>query len=219
MNLPSLLSPLQHAFLDEFFKQPIGQEFFLTGGTALAEYYLHHRYSEDIDLFTLNNTALADALVSMPAIARDLGATYEERVRTTSFQQAFLFSQGEELKIDFVRDVGTQFGAHQRVGNVIVDAELNIAANKVTAIFGRTAPKDFVDLYFLLQKGYALDELMRLAQEKDLGFTEFYFAGSLNQIRQVHALPRMIKPLTLEELRAFYEPLAAQIMLKLKPSE
>lgn len=220
MAQPSLLTPLQKAFLNEFFKQPVGQEFFLTGGTALAEFYLRHRYSEDIDLFTLNDVALREASNSLPVIALNLGATFEERLRTVSFQQAFIrVPGGEELKIDFARDVGTQFGERQLVGNVIVDSELNIAVNKVTALFGRAVPKDFVDLYFLLKKGYDLDELMRLAKEKDLGFTEFYFAGMLGGVERLRALPRMIQPLTIEELRASFEPLAAQIMLRLKPSE
>jgi len=30
----------------------ITKRFYLTGGTALAEFYLKHRLSEDIDLFT-----------------------------------------------------------------------------------------------------------------------------------------------------------------------
>jgi predicted nucleotidyltransferase component of viral defense system len=219
MAQPSLLTPLQQAFLAEFFKQPVGQEFFLTGGTALAEFYLRHRYSADIDLFTLNDAALRDLSASLPAIARNLDATLEERVRTSSFQQAFIRVPEEELKIDLVRDVGAQFGEHNIFGNVIVDSELNIAINKITVIFGRTAPKDFVDLYFLLKKGYDLDELMQMAKEKDLGFTEFYFAGMLHENRRIATLPRMIEPLTVEELHAFFEPLATQIMLRLKPPE
>lgn len=220
MEPPSLLAPLQRAFLDEFFEQPVGQEFFLTGGTALAEFYLRHRYSEDIDLFTLSDAALQEASNSLPTIALNLGGALEERFRTVSFRQAFIRAPGkDDLKIDFVRDVGAQFGEHQRIGSVIVDSELNIAVNKVTALFGRAAPKDFVDLYFLLKKGYSLDELMRLAKEKDLGFTEFYFAGMLRENQRITALPRMIEPLTIEDLRAFFEPLAEQIMLELKPRE
>ncbi|MDE3089702.1 MAG: nucleotidyl transferase AbiEii/AbiGii toxin family protein [Chloroflexota bacterium] len=208
---------MQKSFLTEFFRQPVGREFFLTGGTALAEFYLRHRFSEDIDLFTLNEAALHDASISLPAIMENLGVKFEERIRTTSFQQVFLHAVDEELKIDFVRDVGAQFGEHQVVGNIIVDSELNIAVNKVTAIFGRTTPKDFVDLYFLLKKGHNLDELMLSAKGKDLGFTEFYFAAMLRESRRLSALPRMVEPLTLEELHAFFQPLAEQIMLKLKP--
>ena len=220
MANPNILTPLQRTFLEEFFRQPTGKEFFLTGGTALAEFYLRHRYSEDIDLFTLNEVTLREASSSIPAIALKLGGTFEERFRTVSFQQVFIRVPGQdELKIDFVHDVGAQFGELQTFGDIVVDSEFNIAVNKVTALFGRAAPKDFVDLYFLLKKGYDLDELMRLAKEKDLGFSEFYFAGMLREVSRVHALPRMIQPLTTEELDAFFEPLARQLMLKLRPSE
>jgi len=219
MDQPNLLTPLKKAFLDEFFQQAIGQEFFLTGGTALAAFYLQHRYSEDIDLFTLNETALYEASRSLPTLAANLGAVYEERPRTPSFQQAFIRTPTEQIKIDFVRDVGTQFGEHLHQGAIVIDSELNIAVNKITAIFGRTTPKDFVDLYFLLKKGYDLNQLMQMAKEKDLGFTEFYFAGMLRASRRLNALPRMIAPLDLEALRAFYATLATQVMLNLNPRE
>ncbi len=219
MAQPSLLTPLQQVFLDEFFLQPAGREFFLTGGTALATFYLRHRYSEDIDLFTLSETALQDVSNSLPAIAAKMNAAIEDRFRTMSFRQAFIRVGTEELKVDLVRDVGTQFGEHQQFGNIIVDSELNIAVNKVAAIFGRITSKDFVDLYFLLNKGYDLDELIHMAKEKDLGLTEFYFAGMLRESRRITTLPRMIEPLTVDELRAFFEPLASQIMLRLKPPE
>ena len=32
----------------------ICQSFYLTGGTALAEFYLQHRFSEDLDFFSEN---------------------------------------------------------------------------------------------------------------------------------------------------------------------
>ena len=35
-------------------KEEICHDFYLTGGTALAEFYLHHRYSEDLDFFSEN---------------------------------------------------------------------------------------------------------------------------------------------------------------------
>lgn len=60
---------------------------------------------------------------------------------------------------------------------------------------------------------------MQMAKEKDLGFTEFYFAGMLRASRRLNALPRMIAPLDLEALRAFYATLATQVMLNLNPRE
>ena len=47
-----ILSDFQKAFLRFFASLPDQERFYLTGGTALAEYYLGHRLSYDLDLFT-----------------------------------------------------------------------------------------------------------------------------------------------------------------------
>ena len=52
------LTPMQYTFLQHFFNTDVGQRFFLTGGTALAAFHLHHRLSDDLDLFTLDDDAL-----------------------------------------------------------------------------------------------------------------------------------------------------------------
>lgn len=57
-NFPTphnLLTPLQRAFIQVFSQLPDQQHFYLTGGTALAEYYLGHRLSYDLDFFTVND--------------------------------------------------------------------------------------------------------------------------------------------------------------------
>lgn len=49
----NILTPFQKEALQELFESYRELEsFYLTGGTALAAFYLHHRYSEDLDLFT-----------------------------------------------------------------------------------------------------------------------------------------------------------------------
>jgi len=96
---------------------------------------------------------------------------------------------------------------------------LNIAVNKVTALFGRAAMKDFVDLYFLLKKDYDLDQLITLAKEKDPGFSEFYFAVMLRNHQRITFLPQLLHPLSIEEFHAFFEKLARQMMLKTHPPE
>ena len=220
MATSSILTPIQRDFLSVFFARPSSKTFFLTGGTAIAEFYLHHRYSEGLDLFTLDSNALGVMENDIAGIAQEIGCTWSSGVKAADFRPIFLRRGSEpQLKIDFVRDPGPRFGECHTFGQVVVDSELNIAVNKVTALFGRAAPKDFVDLYFLLKKGYNLDELIRMAKEKDLGFSEFYFAGMLHENRRITTLPRMIEPLTVDELRTFFEPLAAQIIMRLKPPE
>jgi predicted nucleotidyltransferase component of viral defense system len=49
----TILTPNQLAFLERLqSEKQLIQRFYWTGGTALSEFYLHHRLSEDIDLFT-----------------------------------------------------------------------------------------------------------------------------------------------------------------------
>ena len=47
-----VLTPLQERVLVALFENGLADRgSYLTGGTALAEFYLQHRYSEDLDLF------------------------------------------------------------------------------------------------------------------------------------------------------------------------
>ncbi len=49
----SILTPDQKRLLEYISKDPkITDKFYLTGGTALAEFYLQHRLSEDLDFFS-----------------------------------------------------------------------------------------------------------------------------------------------------------------------
>ena len=53
-------SKAQRRLLYEFAEiRVINDHFFLTGGTALFVFYLHHRVSEDLDFFTINYSDLA----------------------------------------------------------------------------------------------------------------------------------------------------------------
>src|SRR3989338_8387077 len=49
----SILTKDQNSFLDLFSKdKSISNNFYLTGGTALAEFYIPYRYSDDLDFFS-----------------------------------------------------------------------------------------------------------------------------------------------------------------------
>jgi len=213
------LTPLQADFLERFFATDTGPRFFLTGGTALAAFHLHHRLSVDLDLFTVDDLALREADVLVPRLAGDLECRIGRARRTEYFSQFLLEPEaGSPLQIDLVRDFGPQYGEHTRVGNIVVDSMENIGANKLTAILGRTEPKDFVDLYFILRAGYEFDDLLAKAQEKDLGMQPFFMAGALLQVRNLRHLPGTAPSLTLPELQEFIVPLADRLLDHLHPS-
>lgn len=85
------------------------------------------------------------------------------------------------------------------------------------AILGRTEPKDFVDLYFILHAGYDFDDLLAKAQEKDLSLQPFFMAGTLLQVRNLRHLPATTPPLTLPELQGFIIPLADRLLDRSRP--
>jgi predicted nucleotidyltransferase component of viral defense system len=216
----SLLSTLQREFLKRFFATAIGPHFYLTGGTVLAAFHLRHRLSVDLDLFTLDDLALREANALVPRLAQELGCHIGQSRRTENFIQFLLEPQtGEPLQVDLVRDFGPQYGERIEIDGVIVDSIENIGANKLTAILGRVEPKDFVDLYFILQAGYDFNDLLAKAQAKDLGMQPFFMAGALLQVRKLHHLPATTPSLTRSELEEFIIPLADELFDRSTPPE
>ena len=87
-----LLTPLQRKLLRAIGKSPLRDEFFLTGGTALAVLYLHHRYSVDLDLFTENPAAVVQVPPTMEEIASRLGLEITFTRTLGTFLEAFVTS-------------------------------------------------------------------------------------------------------------------------------
>lgn len=213
---------LQDQFLEQFFTSQFGPDFYLTGGTALARWYFHHRESVDLDLFTQNqDTDFAAVNLLVEKIGLTMGLRTVGQVVTNTFlQYIFEDASGESLKVDFVKDIPVHFGEFRQEGNVKVDSLENIGSNKVLAIFGRTDHKDFIDLYYILQETkLAFEYLISLAKKKDVGLTEFYLANSINQLQTATQMPVLLKPLDVDAYKAFYERLSKELLVKLKPED
>lgn len=124
-------------------------DFYLTGGTALARCYLHHRVSIDLDFF-LNQAD--DFLKQTEMVITHLQKSFhlQTQVKTSDFVSLLIEN---ELKLDFVNDVAHHWGdfkssdLYERIDN-----PLNILANKLTAIIARDEPKDAVDIIALATK-------------------------------------------------------------------
>ena len=209
-----VLTPLQQSVLTELFGDPwLHDHFYLTGGTALAAYYLRHRRSDDLDLFTHD-----DVLNGIDGLLRSYLVRTGWRVEQTGKAPRFLrYRLNDELQLDFVVDVPFRVGSPQRIDAVMVDSLKNIAVNKVCAILGRLDPKDYVDLFFIL-RDQELDilELLDLAGHKDAGMDRFIWA-SLVGTAELGILPSMIRPVSLAELAQFYRALRDQILDAIRP--
>ncbi len=211
---------LQDKFLDLFFSRRFADDFYLTGGTALARFYFQHRESVDLDLFSQNQQLDFSAVnLEIERIGRELKLTTTKQVTTNTFLQ-FIFEDSEKniLKVDLVKDIPVHFGEFKQEGKVRLDSLENIGSNKITAIFGRTDHKDFIDLYYILNKtDFTFEHLVSLAKQKDLGLTEFYLANSIDQIGTASQMPVLLKPLDLKKYNEFYKKLSRDLFLKIKP--
>lgn len=98
-----------------------------------------------------------------------------------------------------------------------IDNSLDIASNKLSALFGRAAEKDFVDIFFINKELKPFDELLPLARQKHVGMDDYWLAISLQRVRYVKLLPRMIKPLTLIDLQTYFLALADGLMSVAQP--
>lgn len=211
---------LQDEFLEIFFSESFASDFYLTGGTAISRFYLNHRLSDDIDLFTQNQKIDFSHVNSLVLRILDkLKLKIAKQVNTNTFLQYITENQnGSMLKIDFVKEIPIHFGEFKMIGKTRIDSLENIGSNKVLTIFGRRDAKDFIDLYFILQKTkLKFDHLYNLAIQKDLGLSEFYLANSMRQIEDISIYPKMLVKLDKNKLVKFYNNLAKKLMLKIKP--
>jgi predicted nucleotidyltransferase component of viral defense system len=211
---------LQDRFLERFFAGAPGRYFYLTGGTALARFYFHHRESLDLDLFTNDfgqDFAQVNQAVLVMLQALELQIT--SQVVTDEFIQYIVADQaGTPLKIDLVKDVPVHFGDLLTRNGVRLDSLENIGANKVLAVFGRTDAKDFIDLYWILRHtDLTFDDLYHRAQEKDRGLSELYLAYALHNIEKIRLFPHMHQPLPWEAVKDFYQALARDLLNRIKP--
>jgi predicted nucleotidyltransferase component of viral defense system len=211
----SILSPFQEALLKQVGNSALNDMFFLTGGTALSAFFLQHRYSEDLDFFTDQPEAVPRVLPILEYIAQQIGARIEIRRQFKTFLEIFLHGrEGEVLKCDFAETspYRLQPKVHSEEFGIFLDSALDISCNKLSALFDRSATKDFVDIYFIDREMFKFSELLENARQKHVGLDDYWLAISLFKVEELGPLPRMIKPVTIDELKNFFLTQAKVLM-------
>ena len=84
-NKKFYMFPMQRKVLVKLMElSDIENNFFLTGGTALSVFYLNHRQSNDIDLFTTAKVDLSDIGFELQRIWLNETITLKENASPTS---------------------------------------------------------------------------------------------------------------------------------------
>lgn len=150
-------------------EKQITKRFYLTGGTALSEFYLKHRLSEDIDLFTEEQEVDQR---QVEAFLRKISPQFKVvKIKKSQFlglvSYKLVFSDRQELKVDFNFYPFPRIAKGEKYQDLEIDSIYDIAANKVHTLFMKPRARDYIDLYFILKKlRYSLSKLILDAKAK-----------------------------------------------------
>ncbi|MDX1417224.1 MAG: nucleotidyl transferase AbiEii/AbiGii toxin family protein [Candidatus Promineifilaceae bacterium] len=159
--------------------------------------------------------------MTLTKISRSAGYKIEFIRTYDTFLECFVENDsGETVKMDFAHD--TPYRSKPTVQHapytMSIDNLLDIACNKLSALFDRAEPKDFVDVYFVCRDFMSLAELIESTRQKHVGIDNYWLAQAFERVRQVNFLPRMIKPLELEVLRSFFLEEASRLIDNIDPA-
>ena len=143
-----LLTPIQSSFLAAFAQLPDQAQFYLAGGTALAEYYFGHRLSFDLDLFTPEVSLILPLSYQIEALGPQARLGIAVIRRFASYVEFLITQDDETLKVDLAQDSPFRLQPLAVASNgIYVSSLTDLQVDKLLAYYGRAEPRDAVDLY------------------------------------------------------------------------
>jgi len=193
----------------------LSSQFYFSGGTALAEFYLYHRLSEDLDFFSQNKIDQQQIFTIISSWSKQYNFKFSSRFIEVVYRFNLTFKDNQNLKLDFSYYPYQLIEKGLRYKSIKIDSLRDIATNKLLTISQRTDVKDFVDLYFLLKEKFNIWDLIYSLEAKFNFKTEpILLAEDLLKVEDFTFLPKMIKKITLEGLKLFFRQQAKKIGLK-----
>ena len=214
MGKIQVLTKEQQIILAQIKKEPFFEQFYFTGGTALSTFYLQHRYSEDLDFFTQKKFDTQDIFDIVDSWSRKLDFTFTSEFHQVVYIFMLTFKNKEVLKVDFGHYAHKRIEENNIIDGLRIDSLTDIAVNKLLTVTQRSSVKDFVDLYFLLNKFTIWDLISGVRIKFRMELETYILASNFLKVEDCDFLPKMIKPLTLEELKTFFREKAKEMGLK-----
>ena len=205
--MEKVLTERQIALLKKLGKQDfITKNFYLSGGTALAGFYLFHRYSEDLDFFSENEVDPMQINIFLKSIQKKFGIKkfdYEQSYNRNLF---FLHFDDEILKMEFTYYPFPRVNKGAKKFGVPVDSLLDIAVNKLFTIYQRCKARDYIDLYCICKKEkLTISDLIKTAKIKfDWHIDPIQLGTQFVKATEAEDYPNMIEKLSKKEWQDFF---------------
>jgi len=216
-----ILSKLQKRVISALICITDLSHFYLTGGTALAEFYFGHRKSYDLDIFTSQVGLILPVSRLVEEELKKSKFFFNIIRRFESFTEFEISQENEIIKVQFALDSTFRFKEPvDSDSGIKVNNYEDIIIDKLLAFFGRVEPRDSVDLYFILEKENFW-ELSELAKKKDPGFDLYWMAAALEKVKsfpdEINRWPvEMLTEIDISNLKKKFLFLAVEIMERLR---
>lgn len=213
MGKISLFSKEQKLIFDQVKKSPfLCSNFYFTGGTALSCFYLKHRYSQDVDFFSEKKFDKETILSEVKNWAKQYKFVFRSQWQEVVYIFTFNFPNQAALKVDFGYYPYKRIAKGISYEGLTIDSLLDIGVNKLASVNQRSQVKDFVDLYFLLQKFTIWDLIEEVRVKFRMELEPWLLAGNLlYDVEEFTYLPQMIKPIKLPTLKQFFRKMAIEL--------
>ena len=206
--MTSILSENQKHILGLLSRETsVSKHFYLSGGTALAEYYLHHRLSEDLDFFSEEEFDPQSISISLKKLQRAAGVKHIRYEQSFNRNLFFLELAEDEVKTEFTYYPFPRIEKKRMEGGLPVDSLIDIAVNKIFTIYQKPRARDFVDMYCIVknQPTWTILDLSAKAQVKfDHYLDPLQLGSQFIKANEILDLPRMLIKLDEHAWRGFF---------------
>ena len=192
------------------FKHFADEGFYLAGGTGLA-LQIGHRDSIDFDFFKNGDYDTVALIKKLESVFKNHKLSITQQDKNTvscsidnTIRLSF-FSYNYALLKPLV---GTDY--------IEIASIEDIACMKLSAIMSRAVEKDYVDLYFILQK-ISLDDLLDYCRKKYRSLDEIMILKSLpffEDVQKEHILFKEGHKVSLKQMKKYFEETVRQKELK-----
>ena len=128
-----------------------GEQFYLTGGTALSRFYFNHRLSKDLIMFSVKRD-MKNFVKQLVKPIEELG--YKVEIQDLSYFSGRFFvhiNSEQTLRVDLIAD--RPIGERKKIKSFYVDNVDNIMVKKfIDFNDSETKLEDLIDLYFIVKE-------------------------------------------------------------------
>lgn len=172
---------------------------YLAGGTACA-LQIGHRISVDLDFFTPQEFDAKELVRALKNIGK---------FKLDRQSWGTILGEFEKIKFSIFVYKFPVLGPFKSLSGINILDLRDIAAMKIDAISTRGIKRDFIDLYFICQKGISLKEVLSLYDRKygTLASNIVHIQKSLVYFvdAEMTTVPKMLKEVAWEDVKKYFE--------------